>query len=111
MANGSYEGKDVHHPDIRAMFTREALLASDWYHERLETKQVRDIALWKRHVAYLDTFANRISHQDMVSTTRHSCESCQGKAAVKRSQRPVLSGATAWNNRRRPGQTCQESLT
>ena len=67
MANGSYEGKDVHHPEIRAMFTREALLASDWYRERLETKQARDIELWKRHVAYLDTFSNRISHQDMVS--------------------------------------------
>lgn len=33
-------------PEIRALFTREALLASDWYHERLATKQQRDIALW-----------------------------------------------------------------
>ena len=66
MASGFYEGKDVHDPAIRALFTREALLASDWYKERLETKQAREIALWERHIANLDTFAKRMSHQDMV---------------------------------------------
>jgi hypothetical protein len=66
MANGHYEGKDVHDPAIRALFTREALLASDWYQERLTTKQVRDIRLWERHIAYLDTFAHRTSHQDLA---------------------------------------------
>ena len=66
MASGSFEGKDVHHAEIRAMFTREALLASDWYRERLETKQRRDVALWKRHMTYLDAFANLASHQDVA---------------------------------------------
>ncbi|MDP2783076.1 MAG: hypothetical protein Q8O38_00590 [Sulfurimicrobium sp.] len=66
MASGSYQGKDAHHPEIRAMFTRAALLASDWYRERLETKQLRDVALWKRHVAYLDAFAIRASHHDVA---------------------------------------------
>jgi hypothetical protein len=32
------------------MFTREYLLASAWYHERLRAKQHRDIALWRRHL-------------------------------------------------------------
>jgi hypothetical protein len=50
MAHGHYEGRDVHDPAIRAMFTRDALLASDWYRERLRVKQQRDIALWTRHV-------------------------------------------------------------
>lgn len=67
MANGDCQGKDAHHPEIRALFTREALLASDWYRERLETKQARDVALWKRHVAYLEAFADRASHQDVVA--------------------------------------------
>ena len=70
MAEGCYRGKDAHHPDIRALFTREALLASRWYRERLETKQVRDIALWQRHVAYLEAFAARASHRDMVERLR-----------------------------------------
>jgi hypothetical protein len=46
MAHGHYEGKDVHHPEIRSLFTREAVLASDWYQERLRSKQARDIARW-----------------------------------------------------------------
>ncbi|MDP2810203.1 MAG: hypothetical protein Q8O34_08645 [Rhodocyclaceae bacterium] len=67
MANGDYQGKDTHHPEIRTLFTREALLASDWYRERLETKQRRDIALWKRHIAYLEAYVTRASHQDVVA--------------------------------------------
>ena len=57
MAHGSYEGKGVEDPAIRNMFTREALLKSDWYAERLATKQQRDIALWTRHVAATNSTA------------------------------------------------------
>ncbi len=56
MATGAFEGKDAHHPDIRAMFTRQSLLASDWYAKRLEKKQAHDVRLWRRHAAYLDGF-------------------------------------------------------
>jgi hypothetical protein len=38
------------------MFTRESLLASDWYRARLLAKQQRDTTLWQRHVRYLDRF-------------------------------------------------------
>ncbi|MGR8932329.1 MAG: hypothetical protein ACU836_17005 [Gammaproteobacteria bacterium] len=55
MAYGHYKGMDAHHPEIRAMFTRDYLLKSDWYRERLEVKQRRDAALWERHVEYLDS--------------------------------------------------------
>jgi len=64
MAEGTYEGKSAHHADIRAMFTRDYLLASDWYRQRLETKQTRDKALWQRHIDYLGEFLARDSHQD-----------------------------------------------
>jgi hypothetical protein len=66
MATGQYEGRDAHHPDIRALFTREALLASDWYQQRLETKQQRDAALWERHCAYLQAFLAKETHQDVA---------------------------------------------
>jgi phosphoenolpyruvate carboxykinase (diphosphate) len=56
MAHGSYYGMGVDHPEVRAMFTREALVASEWYAERLRTKQQRDIALWLRHVRALEQF-------------------------------------------------------
>jgi hypothetical protein len=56
MVNGNFEGKGVDDPAIRGLFTREALLASDWYRERLQTKQDRDIALWRRHLSALEVF-------------------------------------------------------
>ena len=56
MAHGHFEGKDINHPEIRLMFTREALLASAWYQERLSMKQQRDIALWQRHHRALESF-------------------------------------------------------
>ena len=56
MARGSYEGKTEHDPSIRRMFTQESLLSSDWYRERLATKQRRDIVLWERHRDYLDGY-------------------------------------------------------
>ncbi len=46
MRDGHYEGKDVHAPEIRGMFSREALVASDWYGARLKAKQRRDVAFW-----------------------------------------------------------------
>jgi phosphoenolpyruvate carboxykinase (diphosphate) len=52
----------VDHPEIRGMFAREALLASDWYQERLRVKQERDIALWSRHVRSLEEF--RLAEQE-----------------------------------------------
>jgi hypothetical protein len=64
MAYGNFEGKDANHPDIRALFTREALLASDWYQERLVIKQHRDIALWERHARSLTEFLASSGHQD-----------------------------------------------
>jgi len=54
MAHGSYEGRGVDAPEVRGLFDREAMLQSGWYRERLETKQARDIALWKRHMASLE---------------------------------------------------------
>ncbi len=64
MAEGHFQGRDVHDPEIRAMFTREYLLGSEWYRERLETKQRRDTKLWQRHVESLQAFLTLESHTD-----------------------------------------------
>jgi hypothetical protein len=53
MAHGTYEGKDAHHPDVRRLFTLEAVQGSGWYRERLAAKQRVDERLWRRHVAAL----------------------------------------------------------
>ena len=49
-------------PTFRAMFTREHLLASDWYAERLKAKQEIDCRLWERHVSYLKSFLGRVGY-------------------------------------------------
>ncbi len=56
MAEGTFEGKDAHHPEIRRLFTREALIGSDWYRQRLVAQQRGDRRLWQRHLSYLDQY-------------------------------------------------------
>lgn len=67
MAKGHYKGMDAHHPQIRGMFTREYLLNSGWYQERLTIKQQRDVALWERHIEYLDNLLQDSSHSSSLA--------------------------------------------
>ena len=66
MLNGNYEGKDLSSPEIRDMFTRENLLKSDWYRQRLVNQQKRDIALWSRHVAALEAYIAAPGNEEPV---------------------------------------------
>ncbi len=67
MVDGTYEGKTIHDPEIRALFTREAMLESDWYKERLDTKQKNEIKLWEGHLAYLDSMLGNARYKDAVA--------------------------------------------
>jgi hypothetical protein len=64
MLNDEWEGKTLENPGFRKLFTRENLLASDWYAARLAAKQKIDGQLWEKHVRYLDKFLKRTSHAD-----------------------------------------------
>jgi hypothetical protein len=55
MAYGEWEGKGIEDAAIRRLFTREAVVESEWYEERLRKKQERDIALWRRHARVRDS--------------------------------------------------------
>lgn len=70
MAYGNYEGKSLQHPDIRALFSREAMLESDWYKARLDAKVTVDKALWDRHVAYLENFLAKPNYQSELRRLR-----------------------------------------
>jgi hypothetical protein len=70
MLNDQWEGKHLDHPDVRKLFTRENLLASGWYAERLAAKQKIDRALWKRHADYLNHFLRRPSHEDIAANLK-----------------------------------------
>ena len=82
MAEGQYHGMGLDHPDIRRLFTREALLESDWYKERLSIKQQRDAALHRRHVAYLESFlaqADTRCEPDGIARCRSALEEARNK--------------------------------
>jgi len=64
MAHGHYQGKDLEDPGIREMFTREYLLQSDWYQERLVIKQTRDERLWRKHQHYLERRLAEVGDSD-----------------------------------------------
>ena len=64
MAHGKYEGKTERDPEVRRLFTKESLLSSDWYRERLITKQHRDLTLWERHRDYLARYLKQRPNAD-----------------------------------------------
>jgi hypothetical protein len=64
MARGQYEGHDVNDAAIRAMFTRESVMASAWYAERLAAKQKHDVQLWRKHADYLGNFLKKKNYAD-----------------------------------------------
>lgn len=56
MARGSYEGKGLEHPDIRALFTRSAMMTSDWYQARLQARKERGAAHQRRIIEEMEQF-------------------------------------------------------
>ena len=66
MKNGNYEGEGLDSPKVRGLFTRQALLDSDWYSERLENQQNKDIDQWQKHVVYLENFLQRETHSGVA---------------------------------------------
>ncbi len=89
MAKGNFEGKDVHHPDIRKLFTRDHLLASDWYRARLSSKQSSDTVMWKRHVEYLASFIAQATSDEIVKRLNLPARLDHARSELKRVSDPT----------------------
>ncbi len=59
MAHGNFEGKDIHDPEIRKLFTRESLMESDWYQDRLQAKIEVDRKLLEKQAQHLAAFLEK----------------------------------------------------
>nr|WP_175414958.1 hypothetical protein [Nibricoccus aquaticus] len=59
MAHGGCDGETLASPGVRQLFTRDSLLASDWYARRLDARQQVDVRLWTRHERYLQDILDR----------------------------------------------------
>jgi phosphoenolpyruvate carboxykinase (diphosphate) len=75
MAKGHFEGKSIQDPEVRALFSRERVLASDWYRARLE-------AYRKQEAAYVAASVERLR--------RFLAESAEAGSAAARRARAEL---------------------
>jgi hypothetical protein len=66
MAYGHYEGKDISDPELRKFFSRDYVLNSDWYKERLVLKQKKDIAFYDAQITYLEGFISNPNNDMLV---------------------------------------------
>lgn len=58
MVHGDHDGLTLESTELRAMFELDHVLNSDWYHERLEMQQHRDISGCQKQIAYLEKVLN-----------------------------------------------------
>jgi hypothetical protein len=82
MAYGEYEGMREDDPRLRAMFTRESLLESEWYRDRLRAKQSLDIALWTRHSKAVETFLASGAPASQIDLKVRQTAACKELARV-----------------------------
>jgi len=68
MAYGEYEGKDISNPELRKYFTREYVINSDWYKERLMRKQQIDVEYQKQQINYIKEFISNDLNSETVET-------------------------------------------
>jgi phosphoenolpyruvate carboxykinase (diphosphate) len=64
MLQDEFEGRGLDDPEIRTLFTRQSMLASEWYAERIKAKQKADLDLWNRHVRSLKAFAAKPNYAE-----------------------------------------------
>ncbi len=70
MAKGSYEGKSLADASIRAMFTRESIVASDWYAKRLAKRLEREVTINRTIARELDNFLSLSEYETEAERLR-----------------------------------------
>lgn len=88
MATGSWQGLTENDPKFRALFTREALLASDWYKNRIDHQHRLDIARWRDCVKYLQVFMNKAENRDHATRLQLSMRAQQAQNMLDKVSAP-----------------------
>jgi hypothetical protein len=86
MRHGTWEGVGPGDAEFRALFTRDNVLASDWYRARLEAQQRRDVAQWEERARYLEKFLASPNYADVADQlgVRDRLAAVQSAAAAAR---------------------------
>jgi hypothetical protein len=64
MRDGQHDGKALDHPELRALFDREKVLASEWYADRLKAKQRIDRHRLQQAIRYAEKFVTTPAYAD-----------------------------------------------
>jgi phosphoenolpyruvate carboxykinase (diphosphate) len=88
MADDAWEGKTLAHSEVRELFTREALVSSDWYAARLAAKQRVDVRLWRRHCEYLEKFRKKPSYAEEAARLGIPGRAEFARSALKQAEAP-----------------------
>jgi len=89
MANGDYKGRGLDSPEVRNLFTRDALIESEWYRARLEAKQEGETKLWQRHVKTLEAILDEPVYKDVVTRMGLKPRLAHAKEELARVQSPA----------------------
>lgn len=93
MADGkSAEGWGINDPQFRALFTRESVLASNWYHARLEAKKDAAVARAESGLAAIERFASIPGNEEPAARLGIAERIINARAEVTRLQSDVYWG-------------------
>jgi hypothetical protein len=88
MRDGAVEGVGPNDPAFRALFTRESMLASDWYHKRLQAQQRRDIRQLEHQGHYLEKFLSHANYSDVAEQLQIKDRLAANHAALANARSP-----------------------
>ncbi len=93
MAYGEFEGKPISDPAIRNLFSRDAMLESDWYRRRLQTKCQRDLDHWKAFEQRLTEMIGELSEGEISAEEKHEAAELSDRLQFVRDQIANVSSA------------------
>ncbi len=92
MAYGHYEGKTIKDAEVRSLFTRDAVINSEWYKERLKNRQKIELNQVQKSMEYMNAFLGNtlFANHVYIGTVRKNVRNLE-----KRLQR--LADPLYWN--------------
>ena len=66
MAKGTYQGRTLGDPALRALFKREQVLGSTWYAKRLIKRRDREKTIYGAIARELESFASRVEYREEI---------------------------------------------
>jgi len=87
MAEGSWKGKGLENPELRKLFDRDYVLASDWYKSRLSAYADSERARLSKGMAYIEAFLSSPTGRDAQEIARARKDLGDVKERYERAER------------------------